>query len=324
MTVMAAHPAEGRPLSQSTASASESLALAGGLSPPGAPTIDSLQPGDNELIVWLSTSGSTATSVTAKCGPRSTTVDGADPGEITVLGLKNGKKYSCTAFATNVAGKGPKSNRLRGRPGPVVPGVPSITSVVSGNGSLTVTYDAAPGFGSTITGYTAACGSSSTTVGGSTLVATVNGLTIDGSYTCTLYATDSKGHGPTTQWDGLAGPPLAPDITSVLSQDGQLTVEFDAVAGNPTSYTASCGSQSATVNGANLDFGVWVTLTGLADGTTYSCSAFATNAAGSGPSSAVDSGTPDPIPSAPTPSAGGFFVAVELSERLGVRSCRSG
>jgi hypothetical protein len=278
---------------------------------PGSPTIENISPGDGELLVTLSTAppnGATVTSYTATCGSQSTTVDQEDPNPMVVTGLTNGILYSCTAYGTNSVGNGAVSGPVTGTPEVVVPGMPQVTSVTPGDGSLTVNYDAAPGLGATIISYTASCGSTTTTVDGSSLSATLNGLTFDAAYfSCSLYATDSAGNGPSVEWSGRAGPPQAPTATSVLSQDGQLTMEYQAVSfDDPTSYTTTCGNQSTTVNGNTT----WATVTGLADGTSYSCTVFATNAAGSGPASASVSGTPNPVGSSTTPSVGGFFSGV--------------
>jgi hypothetical protein len=58
--------------------------------------MDSVQPGNHELIVSLNLAGTGAppTSLTARCGRHSVTVDSGDPGEITVPGLTNDKTYS--------------------------------------------------------------------------------------------------------------------------------------------------------------------------------------------------------------------------------------
>jgi photosystem II stability/assembly factor-like uncharacterized protein/uncharacterized protein YodC (DUF2158 family) len=274
--------------------------------------IETVTPGNDELMVDVFISGPTALSVTARCGAKSVTVDNGQPGEMTVTGLKDGRGYACRAYGTNAVGNGPKSRPFRAKPAVVVPGEPSITSVTPGNGSFTVSYDAPPSYGATITGYTASCGSAMTTVGGSILTATVSGLTIDGSYTCTLFATDSKGNGPSNQWSGLAGPPAAPHYVSVLSQDGQLTVEFEPTVDFAVSYTATCGSRSTTIRSDADDIILlrWATITGLADGTSYSCTVFETNAAGSGPASDPVSRVPDPPTSSPTSSTDGWFVAV--------------
>jgi photosystem II stability/assembly factor-like uncharacterized protein len=143
-------------------------------------------------------------------------------------------------------------------------------------------------------------------VDGSTYTATVTGLTVDGNYDCTLFATDSAGNGPSIEWGGQAGPPDATTITAVLSQDGQLTVEYDAVGTSTTGYTVTCGTQTVTVNGSTT----WATVPDLTDGTPYSCTVIATNAAGSGPTSPSAAGTPESVSSSPTPSAGGEFIGI--------------
>jgi titin len=90
--------------------------------------------------------------------------------------------------------------------------------------------------------------------------------------------------------------PTAPGITSVTPGDGQLTFQLTAASGFPamTSYTVTCESESTTID--NLT----VTVTGLTDGTQYSCLAVATNAAGNGPPSTSATGTPgSQVPAAP-------------------------
>ena len=185
-----------------------------------------------------------------------------------------------------------------------------------GNDSFTVDYGAAPGYGSSITSYTVNCGSASTTVSGSVLSATLSGLSDADSYECYLFASDSKGSGPYVQWTAQPGPPKAPTITSVLPQDGQLTVEFGPLDLYPITidYTATCGTQSATVNGdvypQSPSPNLWATVTGLTDGTSYSCTVLASDAAGSGPPSVAVAGTPNANTSSATSSAGGVFTAV--------------
>ena len=277
---------------------------------PGKSVIDSIEPGDHELVVDIAVTGDEATNVTARCGKKTVTAPAPDPDPIVVTGLTNGKRYRCTGYATDSSGRGPKAKAVWGTPKPVVPSEPPIVSVDPGEGSLTVNYGAAQGFGLAVVSYTATCGSASTTVGGSTLTDTVSGLTVGGSYSCTLYATDSKGNSPSVAWDATAGPPQAPEIHSILSQDDELTVEFETVVNYPISYTATCGAQSTTVNGDTPPTLLWATVTGLSDGTAYTCTVVATNTAGTSPASSSVSGTPNTITSSTTPSGGGVLLGV--------------
>jgi photosystem II stability/assembly factor-like uncharacterized protein len=274
-----------------------------------------VSPGYDELLVTVQNAdpeGSPVTSYTVSCGSQSTTVevhDGDDVdvlGEVTVPGLTDGTQYSCTAYATNAIGNGPVSPSETGTPEPQLPRAPSYGTIVPGNGFLTINYEVPFSFNTPILSYTATCGSSTTTVSGATLSATVTGLTVDGTYDCTLYATDVAGNGATSEWGGQAGAPDAPTISAVLSEDSQLVVQYGDIGTSTTSYTATCGTQSVSVNGNTT----WATVPGLTDGTDYSCTVFATNAAGSGPASAPASGTPMAIGSSVPSSAGGFFSGV--------------
>src|SRR5439155_14344736 len=92
-------------------------------------------------------------------------------------------------------------------------------------------------------------------------------------------------------------PPGAPVGVSAGAGDGQATVSFDAPASNGgaqvTSYTVTLSPGGLTAAGA----GSPITVTGLANGTTYVFTVTATNSAGTGPTSAAS----NPV----TPFAGG-------------------
>jgi titin len=96
--------------------------------------------------------------------------------------------------------------------------------------------------------------------------------------------------------------PTAPGITSVTLGDGQLTFQLAAATAFPavTDYTVTCESESTGSESTTID-NLTVTVTGLTDGTQYSCTALATNAAGSGPPSIPLTETPSSqVAAAPT------------------------
>jgi IPTL-CTERM motif/Fibronectin type III domain len=86
--------------------------------------------------------------------------------------------------------------------------------------------------------------------------------------------------------------PGAPTIGSAIAGNAQATVTFTAPASNGgsviTGYTVTCNPGAVTASGA----GSPLTVTGLANGTTYLCSVTATNAAGTGAASATVNVTP--------------------------------
>jgi hypothetical protein len=88
--------------------------------------------------------------------------------------------------------------------------------------------------------------------------------------------------------------PGAPTLTTVTAGDTQATLNFTAPSSNGgatvTSYTATCtasgSSRTATGSGSPI------TVAGLINGTTYSCSVTATNAVGTGSASSSTNVTP--------------------------------
>ncbi|CAN5165613.1 hypothetical protein BH11PSE11_BH11PSE11_18100 [soil metagenome] len=84
---------------------------------------------------------------------------------------------------------------------PTAPGMPTLTSVIAGYGSASVSYNApALNGGSVITGYTATCSatdqaSRTATGSGTTSMITVQGLTLGVTYSCSVTATNAIGTG---------------------------------------------------------------------------------------------------------------------------------
>ncbi len=205
---------------------------------------------------------------------------------------------------------------------PLSPGPPTGVSAVAGDGQATVSWTAsASDGGSAITQYTAtsAPGGLTVSVDGSTLNATVTGLGNGTSYTFTVTATNVVGTSdPATPSNAVipVGAPGPPTGVSAVAGNGQATVSWTAPASDGgsaiTQYTATSapGGLTAVVDGSTLN----ATVTGLANGTSYTFTVTATNAVGtsdpSSPSNAITPiGPPDP-PTGVSAVAGDGQIAV--------------
>lgn len=88
----------------------------------------------------------------------------------------------------------------------------------------------------------------------------------------------------------VASVPPAPTISGVQAADGSATFTVNSSASNLTRYTVNCnaGAVAKTNSGSSAS----ISLTGLVNGTAYSCTATVTNAAGTSPSSTAVNVTP--------------------------------
>jgi Fibronectin type III domain len=244
---------------------------------------------------------------------------------ITVTNLTAGQSYTFTVTATNRVGEGPASAPAAAVVPYRTPGPPTIASATPGNGQATVAVSrssADQNLGNPITSYTvtARLGVNVTsgpgiTATGTNSPITVSGLTNGQNYTVTVYASNLAGNGPES----------APKVVFPATVPGATT---NLVATNATPAGATSGSVSVTLtppadNGGSpvLNYVVTaqpggittvtgnptVVVGGLQVGTSYTFTAHATNAVGSGPESLPsNSVVPAPvgIPSPPvTPAA---------------------
>ncbi|MDQ1683759.1 MAG: hypothetical protein QOC82_496 [Frankiaceae bacterium] len=195
----------------------------------------------------------------------------------------------------------------------LAPTAPAAPSAAAGNGQAAVTWTPPNDGGAAITSYTvtAAPGGASATVDGSATSGTVVGLTNGSPYTFTVTAANATGASPASPASNVvtpAGPPGAPTGVSATAADSRATVTWTAPASNGspiTGYTvtAAPGGATATVAGTVTS----ATVTALANGTAYTFTVTATNAAGtsatSTPSSSVTPLGPPGAPTAVTASA---------------------
>lgn len=274
---------------------------------PGAPTGVTAAKGNSQAAVSFNAAlanGSPITLYTVTSSPDNKTETGASS-PITVTGLTNGKAYTFKVTATNGVGTGPASMPSAPVTPSSVPDAPTITNVTAGVLSATVTFKT-PAFngGSPITGYTVISDPDGVVKTGKASPITVSGLRFGVPYTFSMTATNAIGTSslcaPSNAIAPIAQVPGAPTAVTAVRGDAEATVSFTPPAydgGTPvTSYTvtSSYGGKSATGPGSPI------TVTGLANGSSYAFSVKATNLMGTGPASVYSKAvTPATIPDAP-------------------------
>ncbi|MFC4592031.1 fibronectin type III domain-containing protein [Sphaerisporangium corydalis] len=296
------------------------------VSRPGAPLGVTATAGDGvATVTWQapSSGGSPITkyTMTAIPGGTTTTTTGTTT---TVSGLTNGTAYTFTVTATNAIGtsdaSAPSPPVTPGRAVP--PGRPFVTEVEPRDSAVQVGW-APQGNGATVTEYvvTASPGGANVRITAPETTAIVGGLVNGTSYRFTVAAVNSAGTGEAS-WPSdpvvpvPAAVPLKPVAMQVFSGDRTLDVQWVAPldGGSPiTGYTVTLSPGGTIVR---LPAGTTVTrVAGLTNGTAYTVSVVADNAAGSSDAAISDPVTPAAVraPAAPThvvaaASANGAFT----------------
>ena len=260
--------------------------------------------------------GYTATATNASTGATTTTPASASATSVTVTGLTNLQSYTISLTATNTVGTSPPSAPALVVPGTVatVPDAPTIPTATPGNTTATLAWTApASNGGSTITGYTITAVNTTTntaagtmTVGAAATDGTVTGLTNGQTYTLRVVATNALGDSPASAPSNPITPaslPGAPAIGTATPGNATASVTWTAPATDGgaaiTGYTlvafnASGVAVASTTAGASATSG---TVSGLANGRTYTLKVTATNPIGAGPGSAPS----NPVTPATTP-----------------------
>ena len=194
---------------------------------------------------------------------------------------------------------------VEGNAGP--PRAPTIGTAVAATGQASVSFTAPFDGGSPITSYTVTSNPGGFTASGAASPIVVSGLAGGTTYTFTVTATNAQGTSPASAASNavvtpsVAGVPGAPTITAITAGDRSLTIDFTPPASDGGSiiinYTVSCTPGGITVTGPNSP----IVLTGLTNGTPYSCTVRANNAVGAGTVSASASGTPRSAVTVPDP-----------------------
>lgn len=265
--------------------------------PSDAPVVGAATAGNGSITLAftepLNNGGSAITGYTATCSPGGVTAIGA-ASPLTITGLTNGTEYTCTVTATNEFGNSAASDPSNAAT-PVAPANsfsftgPSGGLLNTTSGVFTVTPNAL--FTGTII-VTPAGGGLSTPVE----------LTFNNSSAAQTFTLAPSATGPITLTPTNTGilsnpspltyntPPDAPTAVTATAGNGSVTISFTAPVSNGgspiTGYTATCSPGGVTVSGAASP----LTVTGLTNGTEYSCTVIATNAIGA--SAASDASNP--------------------------------
>lgn len=281
------------------------------VSAPDAPVIGAVSPGNGQVTVAFSppvnTGGLPVTNYVVTSYPGNATASGA-ASPLTVSGLTNGTSYTFSVTATNAAGTSVSSAASSA----VVPmALPTALDrnlstdygkaisvdlgvATNGAGITDVTIDTPPAHGKT-------------TVSGTVVTYTpADGFQGD-TDSFTYITTNAVGRSSPGRVSVAVGRvpvrvPDAPSIGAVSASSGQATVSFSAPAddgGSPvTNYVVISQPGGVTAAGS----GSPLTVTGLANGTSYTFTVTATNVAGtSAPSTASRAVIPMALPSVPTP-----------------------
>ncbi|WP_328701586.1 fibronectin type III domain-containing protein [Amycolatopsis pittospori] len=170
------------------------------------------------------------------------------------------------------------------------PGAPRNVGSTSGDGSIKVSWSAAPDNGARITGYRLRWSGGSTQVGGSARSATVSGLSNGTSYVVTVVAENSAGVGAGASAKAVTPGPSsrpagAPVVTAKAAADGKVSVSWTQpdlrggtlvhylvsatgkgerkLSATSTEFTGVTGTATVTVR-AVTKFGSGAALTGTA------------------------------------------------------------
>jgi hypothetical protein len=262
---------------------------------PGAPTVTGVSGDDRGVTLTFDPPASDgglaidSYTVTAQPGGETFTCL-TSPCELT--GLTDGQSYTFTIAATTLAGTGSASGESASATPVGAPGAPTITGVVPGDGSATVSFDApASDGGSPIIGYTVTSNPGGLTATCPASPCTVTGLSDGVSYSFTAVAENAVGNSiPSAAADPVVpiGVPGAPTgvSASVDAASKSATVSFTPPidsGGSPiTNYTVASNIGGLTASGGASP----ITVSDLVPGTSYTFTVVAANAVGSSAASA--------------------------------------
>jgi hypothetical protein len=287
-------------------SESESKIVGSPATAPGAPTIGTATPGNDQATVSFtppaSDGGSPITGYTVTSNPAGG-VDanaGTTSTTHTVTKLTNGTSYTFTVTATNEIGTSLPSGPSNAVTPGIVPGAPTKVTATAGNGQATVSFKLPASAWNPITGCTVTSKPGGITAYGVGSPITVKDLTNGTAYTFTVTAENAIGTGPASKPSNKVTPigvPGSPTGVTAKAGNADATVSFKAPASNGGSPITSYivipyigAAAGKTTSGAHSP----ITVKGLTNGTAYTFTVTAKNKIGTGPASSAS------IPVTPT------------------------
>jgi len=285
----------------------------GAASAPSTPTL-SISSGD--LLISFDAPSSNGGSAVSDYKYRSTTDNGASwsnwtsagrtTSPITISGLSGANSPKYQLMAVTSAGDGIVSATSSSIPLATPPGAPTLNSATGGNGSIVLSVTAPTSSGTSAISsyeYSTDGGSTWTDTSSTATTISISGLTNGTSYTVAVRAKSAAGAGPssTTLTATPITAPGAPTSVTATAGNAQATVSWTiptSTGGSAiTGYTVTSNPGSLTCTTASTSCAV----TGLTNGTAYTFTVTATNAAGTGSASTASSSvTPVTVPGAPS------------------------
>ncbi|MGA1570038.1 MAG: S8 family serine peptidase, partial [Ilumatobacteraceae bacterium] len=215
---------------------------------PGAPTSVSAVAGDGQATVsWsppvydggATIASYTATSVTTD---DSCTVTGAPPStSCTITGLTNWRNYTFTVTATTSAGTSNASAASASVMPGALPNTPTVTSVTSGAGEVTVTWTPGADVGAPSTWFIARATPGTRACSDAGTSCTITGLTGGTEYTVTVTARNDFGSSAASA--PSAG--ITPDPAVIVLPDPGTTIMFGEPSAVPEAFTSGVVALSA-------------------------------------------------------------------------------
>jgi hypothetical protein len=233
---------------------------------------------------------------------------------VTGLNINLNAAGTCTITADQAgdalyanAAQAQRSFQINAAPPASVPDAPTLGVITPGAGQISVAFTPNGNGGSAITGYVVFCNLGSITKGGASSPIVITGLSVNTDYTCSVAASNAIGNSQTSASATVtvtmaATVPDAPTFGVVTPGNGLATFAFTANGNGGSailSYTVDCLPDNHFKQGATSP----LVVSGLTNGTEYTCTVTATNAVGNSKASATVMVTPiamATVPDAPT------------------------